>query len=55
MSGIGFIPVAPGRKAPAVGQAPNAASTKRRRAKWIRTKYGRMMVPYEVWARGETV
>ena len=28
MSGNGFIPVAPGRKAPAVGQAPNAARSR---------------------------
>jgi hypothetical protein len=50
MSGNGFIPVAPGRKAPAVGQAPGAARSRRRRAKYVRTKYGRMAIPYEVWA-----
>jgi hypothetical protein len=50
MSDVGFIPVAPGSKGSAAGQAPNAARKARRRAKWIRTKYGRMAVPYEVWA-----
>jgi len=49
MNGDKFIPGAGGQTASAAGLPPNAAR-KRGRTKWIRTKYGRMAVPYEVWA-----
>jgi len=45
------VPGAPGRNASPVGQAPSTGRKSRRRAKWIKTKYGRMMVPYEAWTK----
>jgi len=40
-------------RAPARAGKPKAGekTTRRARVKWIRTKYGRMAVPYSVWSR----
>jgi len=42
-----------GARTPARAPEPKAGekTTRRGRVKWIRTKYGRMAVPYSVWAR----
>ena len=47
MKGRDPVPTPAGTEKPGAGEK----TTRRGRVKWIRTKYGRMAVPYSVWAR----
>jgi hypothetical protein len=42
-----------GARTPARAPEPKAGekTPRRERVKWVKTKYGRMAVPYSVWAR----